>query len=167
MYPTPSELEFFAGQEDIEILPRFDSPMMWLISGDLGPFKAGIPIKVPLWIALHFRAQNKCKIIAPLWMSKGYLEELKEVEGKSPLFTKMPSEHYMAVAKMVFDVCPQDIPDADCVKLLFKVSGEEFTKKLVKRRTSHLSSVDENIDGFLGYLGLSHVKVEDCRASLY
>lgn len=126
MAVTPEELEFYAGQEEVEILPRFDCQTMWLIAGDLGPFKAGIPARVPLWIALYFRAQNKCKLIPPNWMSKTSLEAIKDQEQKSPLFTKMPSEHYMAMAKMIFEICPQDILDADDVKVLIKVSSIVF-----------------------------------------
>ena len=79
MSPTPEELEYFAGQEEVEIMPRFECTTMWLITGDLGPFKPGIPVKIPLWIALHIRAQNKCKIVPPPWMGKAYLEQLKEL----------------------------------------------------------------------------------------
>src|SRR5687768_1084535 len=124
MSPNPEELEYFAGQEEVEIMPRFECTTMWLITGDLGPFKPGVPVKIPLWIALHLRAQNKCKLIPPTWMNKEYLEQLKDLEAKSPLFTKMPSENYMTISKMIFEICPQDIPDADDVKVLIKVNNK-------------------------------------------
>ncbi|ODM88699.1 DNA replication complex GINS protein PSF2 [Orchesella cincta] len=140
MCPTPGELELFAGQEEVEIMPRFDSPVMWLIGGDLGPFKAGIPTKVPLWIALHLRAQNKCKIVPLPWLNKAYLEQLKDIEIKSALFTKMPSEHYMAVTRMIFEVCPQDIPEADDVKLLIK---DIWDSRMSKLRTAVRTFIDK------------------------
>lgn len=118
---TPDEIEFIAGQEEVEVIPRFDSGNIWLITGDMGPFKAGIPCKVPLWLALHLRAQNKCKVKPPEWMNKLYLEQLKNGEIASALFTKMPTDHYMPITKMMFAICPQDVPDADEVKVLVKV----------------------------------------------
>ena len=44
---------------------------------------------------------------------------------RSPLFTKMPSEHYMTISKMIFEICTQDVADADQVKVLIKVLVEK------------------------------------------
>jgi len=118
---TPEELEFFAQEEEVEVMPTSEIPTMWLITGDVGPFEVGMPIKIPLWIALQLRADNKCNIIAPSWMTLSSMEKVKEIEAKTALFSKMPSNHYMTVAKLLFELCPQDIPDADAVKLLIKV----------------------------------------------
>lgn len=117
----PEELEFLAGHEDINIIPTFECDTMWLLSGDLGPLKIGIPSKVPLWAALHLRKLNKCRVIPPVWMSKAFLQKAKEDEARSPLFTKMPSEQFMTISKMLCEACPEDILDCDAVKTLIKV----------------------------------------------
>ncbi|CAL8078801.1 unnamed protein product [Orchesella dallaii] len=117
---TADELDFIAQEEEVEIMPKFDIPTMWLITGDVGPFEVGIPIKVPLWIALQLRGDNKCNIITPYWLTKSSMEKVKEFETKSPLFSKMPSRHYMSVAKLIFELCPEDVPEADDIKLLVK-----------------------------------------------
>lgn len=131
MSPTPEEIEYLAGLEEIEMIPKFDLVKMELISEDVGPFVAGIPARVPLWVALHFRSQNKCTIMCPGWMNVENLQQLKEKEVASQLFEKMPTEQYMTIAKMLFEACPQDIPDADKVKDLVKV---KFCKQLNNSR---------------------------------
>ncbi|ODM98941.1 DNA replication complex GINS protein PSF2 [Orchesella cincta] len=117
---TAEELEYIAQEEEVEIMPRVEIPTMWLITGDVGPFEVGMPIKIPLWIALQLRGDNKCNIIAPYWLTKSSMEKVKEFETKSPLFSKMPSKHYMSIAKLIFELCPEDVPEADAIKLLIK-----------------------------------------------
>lgn len=38
---------------------------------------------VPLWIAIHLRKQQKCRIVPPTWMDKDILEEIKETEKRN------------------------------------------------------------------------------------
>jgi len=123
MATTPKEIEFFAEKENVEIVPSFSLTNFYLIEGDAGPFRPGFPVKVPLWLAVHFRRKNKCRLIPPYWMNIEYLEKMKQSEQASDLFTKMPSEHYMAVARILFECCAIDIPAADCIKTLIKVKS--------------------------------------------
>jgi GINS complex subunit 2 len=44
---------------------------------------SGIPVHVPLWLAIHLRKQQKCRLVPPEWMDKDLLEELKEEEKRS------------------------------------------------------------------------------------
>lgn len=37
---------------------------------------------VPLWLAIHLRKQQKCRIVSPVWMDKDILEEIKEAEKR-------------------------------------------------------------------------------------
>lgn len=37
---------------------------------------------VPLWMAIHLRKQQKCRLIAPFWMDLERLEEIKENEKR-------------------------------------------------------------------------------------
>lgn len=41
------------------------------LQGDLGPFNPGLPVDVPLWLALNFKQRQKCRIIPPDWMDVG------------------------------------------------------------------------------------------------
>ena len=40
--------------------------------------------KVPLWVASNLRQRQKCRILAPDWMTVDVMEELKEAEKESP-----------------------------------------------------------------------------------
>lgn len=48
------------------------NPMCLLhLQGDIGPFTAGLPIEVPLWIAVNLKQRQKARIRAPEWMNIG------------------------------------------------------------------------------------------------
>lgn len=40
------------------------------------------PLLVPLWLAIHLRKQQKCRIVPPAWMERDILEEIKEAEKR-------------------------------------------------------------------------------------
>lgn len=130
MAATPLEVEFASEKELIEVVPNFNMQYMYFISGTLGPFKAGVPIRVPIWLAVSLQSRKKCDILTPRWMNVANLERIKKEEITSPHFVKMPSEHYMAVAKILFDSCPADMVRADEVKTLIKVGLQIMGIKL-------------------------------------
>ena len=37
----------------------------------MGPFNAGLPVQVPLWMAINLKQGQKCRIIPPDWMETG------------------------------------------------------------------------------------------------
>lgn len=80
---NPEEVEFLAENEIVSILPSFTSSEYNLISGDVGPFRAGLPVNVPLWMAIILKKQNTCRIIPPDWMDVEKLEQIKENEKNS------------------------------------------------------------------------------------
>jgi GINS complex subunit 2 len=55
-----------------------------LIESFLGPFRAGLPMHVPLWLAVHMKKQQKCRIVPPTWMERDLLEDKKEEEKREP-----------------------------------------------------------------------------------
>ncbi|XP_035231671.1 DNA replication complex GINS protein PSF2-like [Stegodyphus dumicola] len=116
----PSELEFLAEQEVVTVIPNFTHGKLYLIRGDCGPFTPSIPVQVPVWLAINLRQRQKCRIIPPEWMSVEKLEEIKQEETDSTIFTPMPSKHYKEIAQLLFDVAAPDIPNADEVQTLIK-----------------------------------------------
>ena len=49
--------------------------------GDVGPFRAGLPLDgVPLWVAVHLRQRQKCRIMQPEWMDPDKLETIRDEE---------------------------------------------------------------------------------------
>lgn len=117
----PSEIEFIAECQTISIIPSFNKEnVIHLICGDFGPFRAGYPQIVPLWLAVYLKQRRKCQIIPPEWMNVEALEEKKEDEKRSRYFTKMPSEHYMEIANILLDVCSEDMENCDVIRTAIK-----------------------------------------------
>lgn len=79
----PCELEFIGEKTIIGVIPNFTMDPIHLISGSIGPFKAGLPVHVPLWLAIHMKKQQKCRIVPPDWMDVDFLEEVREEEKRS------------------------------------------------------------------------------------
>lgn len=79
----PSIIEFIGEKCMISIIPNFSNEPLHLVYGSVGPFRAGFPVFVPLWLAAHLRKQQKCRIVPPEWMEMETLEEIKEEEKRS------------------------------------------------------------------------------------
>lgn len=79
----PSEIEFIGENNTIGIIPNFSFEPIHLISGSIGSFRAGLPCHIPLWLAIHLRKQQKCRIVPPEWMDIEQLEDIKEAEKRS------------------------------------------------------------------------------------
>ncbi|XP_043579223.1 probable DNA replication complex GINS protein PSF2 isoform X1 [Bombus pyrosoma] len=148
----PSEVEFLGEKELVTIVPNFSFDMIHLISGSVGPFRAGLPVKVPIWLAVNLKQQQKCRIVNQDWMDVDGLNETKEEEKLSKLFIKMPSNHYMEEAQLLLNVGSDDIPDADRIKTAVK---DIWDIRMSKLRTS--------IDAFLKSEGL-HAKLDHLTA---
>ncbi|KAK9873339.1 hypothetical protein WA026_022144 [Henosepilachna vigintioctopunctata] len=116
----PEEVEFLGEKENVVIVPTFNYGVIHLIAGDIGPFRAGLPIKVPLWVAINLKQQQTCKIQQPDWMDVENLEVLKENEKNAITFTRMPNEHYMALTKALLKFAPDDLIRANEIRTLVK-----------------------------------------------
>ncbi|XP_060528443.1 probable DNA replication complex GINS protein PSF2 isoform X2 [Cylas formicarius] len=125
----PDEVEFFGEKSQISIVPSFNSATIHLISGDVGPFRAGIPTTVPLWLAVNLKRQQQCKIQSPDWMRLEELERIKNDEKESRTFTSMP-ENYIVEAKLILGCASDDIPKADEVRTMIKDIWDIRTSKL-------------------------------------
>lgn len=79
----PAEVEFLAEKQLVSIVPNFNFDRIYLISGEIGPFRAGLPVNVPIWMALNLKQRQKCRIIPPDWMNVEKLQEVKEEESQS------------------------------------------------------------------------------------
>lgn len=61
----PEELEFLGEKMITSVIPNFTHDAIHLICGSFGPFRAGIPVNIPLWFAGHLRKQQKCRYGSP------------------------------------------------------------------------------------------------------
>lgn len=116
----PMEVEFLAEKQLITIVPNFSENKLCLISGEFGPFNPSMHTQVPLWLAINLRQRHKCRIEPPQWLNVDTLTEKKREEQESPVFTKMPSPHYMEVAMLVLNNAGEDVPRSDEVRALVK-----------------------------------------------
>ncbi|XP_037805546.1 probable DNA replication complex GINS protein PSF2 [Lucilia sericata] len=129
----PCVIEFIGEKSTIGVIPNFSFEPLHLISGSVGPFRAGMPVHVPLWLGIHLRKQQKCRIVPPEWMDMDLLEEIKEEEKRSKFFTKMPSEHYMIEAQLIMSTAPDDVPRCEEIRTVIK---DIFDIRESKLRTS-------------------------------
>ncbi|XP_053665074.1 probable DNA replication complex GINS protein PSF2 [Anopheles marshallii] len=129
----PAELEFIGENSLISVIPNFNHGSIYLISGTIEPFRGGTPLYVPLWLGIHLRQQQKCRIVAPHWMDIDLLEDIKETEKRVSSFTKMPSDNYMVEAKLILSTAPEDVPSSDVIKTLIK---DIYDVRCAKLRTT-------------------------------
>ena len=80
---TLSELEFLSENCLVEIIPFFKKDVLNLLCGKVGPFKPMKAVKVPLWLAIQFKKNKKCRIIQPSWMDKEFLIEKEKLEKEN------------------------------------------------------------------------------------
>lgn len=118
---NPAEVEFLAENQTIQVIPNFSHDRLFLICGEVGPFRPGIPVQVPLWLGINLKQRQKCRFTAPDWMNVDVLTKLKEDEAQSKTFVPMPDEHYMVTAQLVLGAAPHDIANADEIRMLIKV----------------------------------------------
>lgn len=83
----PSEVEFLGEKQLVTIIPSFTFDQIHLISGSIGPFKAGLPTKVPIWLAVNLKQQQKCRIVSQEWMDVEALNAVKEHEKAEKLLS--------------------------------------------------------------------------------
>lgn len=145
----PDEIEFLAEHNQVEIIPNFNYKKIFLISGEVGPFRAGIPLRVPIWLAANLKSRQKCRLVAPSWMDVDQLEELLKNEIDSSQFCRVPSEHYIIEAQILMRIADGDISRPDALRTVIK---DIWDKRLAKLRTS--------VDTFIKQGG-AHAKLDN------
>ena len=131
---------FLASDTIVTIIPSFsyDDPMNFLLTHEsVGPFQAGIETSLPLWIAIHLRKRNLCRLKCPSWMNveklKGVLRYERDPHELS-LSDELPFR-YAEISHAIFQACGmgrsavhasgglsgnEEIPQAEVVRLLLE-----------------------------------------------
>ncbi|XP_034282460.1 DNA replication complex GINS protein PSF2 isoform X2 [Pantherophis guttatus] len=128
-----AEVEFLAEREMVTIIPNFSLDRIYLIGGELGPFNPGLPVEVPLWLALNLKQRQKCRLVAPDWMDVEKLEQMRDQERKEDTFTPMPNPFYMELTKLLLNYAADNIPKADEIRTLVK---DIWDTRIAKLRVS-------------------------------
>lgn len=101
----PEELEFFAEEELIQIVPNCSVPNKYIegILDRYGPFEPNRVVEVPTWLALQLHKRNKARILLPAWLTSDSLDEAIERERGSPDSFSAQPYHYMELACLLLE----------------------------------------------------------------
>lgn len=106
---TPEELEFFAEQEMVTIIPNFSlesGDTLFCIAGNYGPFQPNMPVNVPLWLSIMLAKRHKCRIQAPDWMHPDNLQAIFDEEKAVPMVFQPLPFYYVEIAQALFRYDP-------------------------------------------------------------
>ena len=109
---SSAESEFFAEETLITISPNFSHDKLLFTSGSFGPFEAGDPCIVPLWLAITLRKRGKCTIVIPDWMSASSLEHNIINEKSQDKFEPLPF-HYREISQLLLNYARDDAREPD------------------------------------------------------
>ena len=99
---TLSELEFLSENYLVEIIPFFKKDVLNLLCGKVGPFKPMKAVKVPLWLAIQFKKNKKCRIIQPSWMDKEFLIEKEKLEKENCECLQELPYYFFEISQLLF-----------------------------------------------------------------
>lgn len=133
--------EFLAGNSIIEVIPSIsDEKPIHLISGDIGPFEAGVPCRIPIWTAILMKRKHNCKLVVPTWMEVEELKRLLTAETESEGLAELP-EHFFEISHMLVRDATDDIFEVEAVKSLIQ---DIYDRRDSKLRTSAIAFLSQN-----------------------
>ena len=135
----PSQCEFLAENELINILPNFNQPSLQLICGEVGPFEAGVPVIVPVWLAVHMKKRHKCSIIPPEWLNVDELKRLIVAENERTTFGPIP-KGFFEISRIIISSAKDDVEQIEQLKTLIK---DLWDKRDAKMRTSTIKFLSQ------------------------
>lgn len=113
--------------------------------------------KLPLWVALILKSQDKCNIIPPVWLNLTYLKEKYEEELKMPhKFSDLPW-NWIEVSKILLAKAADDLSDP--THQLRSVLQDLREIRLVKSRRGLKELNESNIE----LNGLSLLEINELR----
>ncbi|MFH4978163.1 hypothetical protein AB6A40_004872 [Gnathostoma spinigerum] len=140
---------FLAENTLVQIKPNFNDQVLHLICGDVGPFEAGMPVSVPLWVAINLKRRHKCEIIPPEWMDIEEIKRMIVAETESPFFTEIPP-YFFEISHLLLENAVDDIAETDQVKTFVQ---DLWDKRVAKMRTSTMK--------FLSQFDSCHAQLND------
>ena len=139
--------EFLAEDDLVEIVPTFHyDHQLNLITGDFGPFRPSVPVKVPMWLAINLHRQNKCSIISPNWVhSLPRIQEQQESETGQLL--NPPDDHWKETLKLLEQEFGRSIQCSDLIErreAILKKSAHELFKEAREKNNLYIGDVTLN-----------------------
>lgn len=145
------ELEFIAENTCIEIIPNFKREKITLISGQYGDFKPNKPVVIPLWLAIQYKKNKKCRVIPPIWMDLKFLREKFELEKKNEAILQELPYYFFEICQILFNKAEDDISDLKLIK--------SVVEDLNAIRSAKINKILENLlpDDSTIYLSLNNI----------
>lgn len=152
---TPQELEYFAEQEIIQIIPNFREDSFNFVSGTFGPFRPAKPVSVPLWLAVYLKIRNKCQVQLPKWVDYDFLVRIKQQEKEVPEeFSEELPYYYFEIAQLLFNNCADEFAHLAKLKSIIEDIYELRKEKMLKL----LKAIDPATPvKYLSYAGATEV----------
>ncbi|KAJ1373353.1 hypothetical protein KIN20_035728 [Parelaphostrongylus tenuis] len=174
----PEHCEFLAEDELIRIIPRRNEPVIHLVCGDVGPLEAGVPVNIPLWLAVDLRRKQQCEIVEtfcicilngfffqlqpPSWFC---LEELKRIvatEGETVGLSRLPP-YIFEISNILVRAAKEDIVNGDQIKVLMQ---DLWDKREAKLRTSSLKLLSQHTHAHVRLDAVQPLEVTSIRPNL-
>lgn len=105
----PSELHFLAENETIEILPRRVGDPIKLAGTDLPLMHPLRKHRIPIWMAITLKKQQRCQLIPPDWMEESNLRRILAFEHANPTAFSNVDFHWLEIAQIVLTTAPDDL----------------------------------------------------------
>jgi len=126
------DLEFFAEETMMTIVPNFTESSINLITGKFGPFKAQKPTDVPLWLAIYLRSRSKCAITIPMCYNVEYLTKKLDEEKEFKNDLGALPDNFFEIFHLLFLKAKDDFEDAMQSKSLLEDIKQVRLSKLTK-----------------------------------
>jgi len=98
---SASQMEFLAEDELVTVFPNFKMPELFFIKGSVGPFHPGVPIAIPVWLAIVLKKRKKCKIQPPDWLDAEFLAVKFDSETHDDQSFESLPFHYIEIATLL------------------------------------------------------------------
>lgn len=104
-------------------------------------------VEVPLWVALILKAQDKCNIIPPSWLTFENLKSLHDKEAKNlDLFSQLPW-NWLAISKILLMHASDDLHDPEHRLFLIIQDLKEIRQLKARRGLRELNESNIQMDG--------------------
>lgn len=117
---TPQQVEFLASDVMVEVLPTVAMGELALLGGRVGPLEPQVPARVPLWLAVHLKKRNRCRMRPPEWLAKAALEKLLERERAlgNEAWASLPSPFFVELAMLMLEHAREAVAESERVRQL-------------------------------------------------
>ncbi|GMM36801.1 DNA replication protein [Saccharomycopsis crataegensis] len=155
---TSAEIVYLAENELIEVISNVSmNDKLSLISTELPKFRVMSTYKIPIWLAIILRKQNKITVPPPEWLNENYLaNKYQEEVTNQTAFTQLPN-NWLEVSKIFLKHFVQDLIDNEDVLLKLIQDLKEIRLVKLRKGLNNLNEIN------LGFNDLSLMEINEFR----